>query len=222
MDSKMNVFDIEINKCPAKEAMKAAIGYLGSMPVSVIEMVTAEGLMRIKEAPDLKAGIGQFDLVLAGDKMILEAAEVTDRKYLQETEGKVFLKMFLRYLHKNHKRVYLLVGSEEEGQQFYDYLQRNYSGIQVAGLAKVSEEDRADDMLVNAINGGEADCVIAFLPAPFQQEFIIHNRSRLDAEVWLGVGKGILSVRRKSFGEGRIARFITKHILKKEVEKSKR
>ena len=30
MDSKMNVFDIEINKCPAKEAMKAAISYLGN------------------------------------------------------------------------------------------------------------------------------------------------------------------------------------------------
>lgn len=222
MDSKMNVFDIEINKCPAKEAMKAAIGYLGSMPVSVIEMVTAEGLMRINEAQELKDGISQFDLVLAGDKMILEAAEVTDRKYLQETEGQVFLKMFLRYLHKNHKRVYLLVGSEEEGQQFYDYLQKNYSGIQVAGLAKVSAEDRADDMLVNAINGGEADCVFASLPAPLEQEFIIRNRSRLDAEVWLGMGPGILSVRRRGFGEGRIARFVTKYILKKEVEKSKR
>ena len=64
--------------------------------------------------------------------------------------------------------------------------------------------------------------MFASLPAPLEQEFIIWNRSRLDAEVWLGMGPGILSVRRRGFGEGRIARFVTKYILKKEVEKSKR
>ena len=59
----------------------------------------------------------------------------------------------MRYLHKNHKRMYLLVESEEDGQEAFRYMQRTYSGIQLVGLAKVSAEGRADDMLVNAING---------------------------------------------------------------------
>ena len=69
----------------------------------------------------------------------------------------MFLRMFLRYLHKNHRRIYLLVESEEDGPELYDYLERAYGGIESVGMAKVSAQTRADDMLVNAINGGEVD-----------------------------------------------------------------
>ena len=170
MEHKISVLDVDIDTCTAKEALKKTIGFMESMPVNIVEMVTVDGLMQMDEMPELKGEIRKFDLVMAGDRTILEAAEVTEKKYLQETEGQLFLKLFLRYLHKNHKRVYLLVESEEEGQAFFDYLQKYYEGIQVAGLAKVSAQNRADDMLVNAINGGEVDCVIAALSAPLQED----------------------------------------------------
>ena len=69
------------------------------MPVNIVEMVTVDGLMQMDEMPELKGEIRKFDLVMAGDRTILEAAEVTEKKYLQETEGQLFLKLFLRYLH---------------------------------------------------------------------------------------------------------------------------
>ena len=50
----------------------------------------------------------------------------------------------MRYLHKNHKRLYLLVESEEEGQEAFRYLQKAYSGVQLVGLAKVSAEGQRD------------------------------------------------------------------------------
>ncbi len=113
--------------------------------------------------------------MLAGDGMILEAAGVDSRKYLQETENQVFLRMFLRYLHKNHKRIYLLVESEEDGQDFYDYLERDYGGVADCGMAKVSAQNRADDMLVNAINGGESRLCLIGLAPPLQEEFIVRE-----------------------------------------------
>lgn len=222
MSSKISVLDIDIYNCTAKEAMKETMDYLQSELVSVIEMVTVDGLMQMDEMPELKADIRGFDLVLAGDRTILEAAEITDRKYLQETEGHVFLKMFLRYIHKNHKRIYLLVESEEEGQTAYAYLERSYGGVQIVGLAKVSAENRADDMLVNAINGGEVDCVISTLSAPLQEAFIAKNKSVLNTRVFLGVGKGILPIGHRGFGQNRFTQFLMKRIFKKEMEKRKK
>ena len=160
MDSKISVLDIDIDNCSAKEAMKKTMEYMGTEPVNIVEMATVGGLMQMDSMQQLKEDICRFDLILAGDKTILEAADITDRKHLQETEGRVFLKMFMRYLHKNHKRIYLLVESEAEGQAIFDYLQKNYYGLQVVGLAKVSASNRADDMLVNDINGGEVDCIL--------------------------------------------------------------
>lgn len=222
MSEKINVLDIEIDELTAKEAMKESIDYMLSEPVSIIEIVTIDGLMQMGEVQNLKEEVSRFELVLAGDKTILEAAEVTERKYLQETENKTFLKMFFRYLHKNHKRVYLLVESEEECEKFYSYLERYYGGVQIVGLAKVSAKDRADDMLINAINGGEVDCVLAALSAPLQEEFIIKNKGILNARIWIGLGKEMLPVGRRGGGQGKFTQFIVKHIFKKELEKRKR
>lgn len=222
MNDKISVLDIDIDNYTAKEAMKETVRYLESDPVNVVELVTVDGLMQMDEVPELKDDIRKFDLVLAGDKTILEAADITDRRTIQETEGHVFMKMFFRYIHKNHKRVYLLVESEEEGEHLYNYLEHSYSGSQIVGLAKVSAQNRADDMLVNAINGGEVDCVISILSSPLQEEFIAKNRGILNTRIWMGLGKGILPVGRPGFGQGRITQFFLKRIFKNEIEKRKR
>ena len=221
MSEKIDVLDIGIDGLTAKEAMKNSMEYMVSDPISIIEMVTVDGLMQIREFPEIQEELRRFDLVLAGDRTILEAAEVTERRFLQETENKTFLKMFIRYLHKNHKRVYLLVESGEEGDEFYGYLERAYSGIQIVGLAKVSAEDRADDMLVNDINGGEVDCVFAALSSPLREEFVAKNRGILNARVWLGIGKDMFPQKHRSPGKERFTQFIVKHIFKKEIEKRK-
>ncbi len=59
--------------------------------------------------------------------------------------------------------MYLLVESEEDGQEAFRYMQEACRSDQLVGLAKVSAEGRADDMLVNAINGSEVDCILSAL-----------------------------------------------------------
>ena len=108
MSKKISVLDISIDNFTAKEAMQEALAYMESDLVSVIELVTIESLMELGTEAELKEEIENFDLILAGNKTILEAAEITDHKCLRETEDKTFLKMFLRYLARKHKRVYLL------------------------------------------------------------------------------------------------------------------
>ena len=181
MNEKINVLGVNIDSFTAKEAMKETIAFLESEPVSVIDVVSVDALMQMNDLPELKEKMNEFDMILPGEKLILEAAE--EPELPEEINMKLYLKMFMRYLHKNHKRLYLLVESEEEGQEAFRYLQKAYSGIQLVGLAKVSAEGRADDMLVNAINGSEVDCVLSALSVPLQEDFIAKNRNLLDARV---------------------------------------
>ena len=219
MNEKINVLDVNIDSCTAKEAMKETIAFLESEPVSVIDVVSVDGLMQMKDLSELKDRMNEFDLVLPGEKLILEAAE--EARLPKEIDIKLYLKMFMRYLHKNHKRMYLLVESEEDGQEAFRYMQRTYSGIQLVGLAKVSAEGRADDMLVNAINGSEVDCILSALSVPLQEDFIAKNRNLLDARVWVGVGNRMFSDHRQRLGHGKLAKFLLNHIFKREMEKNK-
>lgn len=219
MNEKINVLDVNIDSCTAKEAMKETIAFLESEPVSVIDVVSVDGLMQMNDLSELKARMNEFDLVLPGEKLILEAAE--EARLPKEIDIKLYLKMFMRYLHKNHKRMYLLVESEEDGQEAFRYMQRTYSGIQLVGLAKVSAEGRADDMLVNAINGSEVDCILSALSVPLQEDFIAKNRNLLDARVWVGVGNRMFSDHRQGLGHGKLAKFLLSHIFKREMEKNK-
>lgn len=221
MDSKINVLGIYIDNYTGKEAMKEAVGYMESDPVNIVELLTVDAVMDVDLQQETKEQLRSFDLVLAGDKTILEAADVEEKRCLQETENHLFMKMFLRYLHKNHKRVYLLVETQEEGEAFFQYLEHYYRGIQIVGMAKVSAENRADDMLVNAINGSEVDCVLSALSVPLQEDFIAKNRNLLDARVWIGVGKKIFSPRKPGFGQGKIAKYLLNHIFRREMEKNK-
>ena len=90
MSKKISVLDISIDNFTAKEAMQEALAYMESDLVSVIELVTIESLMELGTEAELKEEIENFDLILAGNKTILEAAEITDHKCLRETQDKTF------------------------------------------------------------------------------------------------------------------------------------
>ena len=222
MSGKIEVLGIKIDNCTAKEAMQSAVEYMNMEAIHIIELATVDGLMQSEELDRLSDEINQFNLILAGETAILEAAGIEDNKLLQETEKKVFLKLFFQYLHKNHKRVYLLGETEEECTAYYEYFAQHHRCMQIVGMAKVSAVDRADDMLVNAINGGEVDCIIAALSTPLQEDFVIRNKKLLNARLWLGIGKNQLPYESGESGFGRLGRFVLRHIFKKEIEKRKK
>lgn len=177
MREMINVLDVNIEHCSAKQALKAAVEYMDTPATSVIDLVTIEALMYARDDYSYREAIEQSDLVLPGQKDILEAAGITDSRSMREIESQTFLRLWLKYLHRNHCRVYLLVETDEEVDELTGCLTEEYRGIAIVGAAKVAPGTEADDMLVNAINGGEADCVIAILTPPVQEQFIARNRS---------------------------------------------
>ena len=192
--------------------MKETIAFLESEPVSVIDVVSVDALMQMNDLPELKEKMNEFDMILPGEKLILEAAE--EPELPEEINMELYLKMFMRYLHKNHKRLYLLVESEEEGQEAFRYLQKAYSGVQLVGLAKVSAEGRADDMLVNAINGSEVDCVLSALSVPLQEDFIAKTEIFWMQEFGSELERRYSRLRKRGIRSGEIAKYLLNHIFR--------
>ncbi|WP_461810115.1 WecB/TagA/CpsF family glycosyltransferase [Faecalimonas sp.] len=221
MKSRVNVLEIELNNNTAKEAMQKVMEYMRTEPMNIVEFISADTLVKSKEDEMLKDNIAQADLVLAGEQAILEVAEITEGKKLQEVGSHLFVKMLLRYFHKNHNRVFILTESEEEQQYLMEYLQGNYRGIQIVGQEIVPTDSSADDMILNSVNGAEADCVLSMISSPFQEAFAVRNRILLNTRIWLGLGKNTPLPLGKKKGKKLIREFMIKRFLKREVEKEK-
>lgn len=221
MKEKISVLDIYVDDCSPKEALKRVIGFQKEGPVSIVETVTASNLMLLSNQDHLKEDIREFDMILAGDPAILNTTTEFRKTSEHDVEQYTFLKLLLHYLHKNRKRLYLLVEDQEESREILGFLDRHYKGIFVAGMAKVVSKDRSDDMIVNAINGADADCVLSMLSTPLQEDFIINNKNLLNVNLWIGVGKSIFPYIKTLPMKERISKYIIRKIFQKMVKEEK-
>lgn len=226
MSKKISVLDVQIDHCTAKEAMQQAMTYIRTEPLNVVEFVTADVLIQAGELPELKQNIEGLDLVLPGERTILEGVGITDRRTLQDIERQMFLRMFFRFLHKNHNRVFILADTGEDARMFASYLESYYGSMKgsmaVVGMETVPDDDSADDMIINSINGAEVECIIALLTSPKQEAFVQRNRQLLNAKIWIGVGQSMKSWYKAGPRGSWFKEFLTKRIFKKELEKEKR
>lgn len=218
-EKKIKVLDIEIDNNTAKETMREIVEYMQTEPLNVVELVSADVLVKTKDNETLKDNIAQSDLVLAGEEAVLKLAQITDRRKLQEAQTQLFVKMVLQFFHKNRSRIFLLTESEEDQAHFREYLETYYKGIQIVGEAVLPNDSSADDMILNSINGAGADCVMSMVPAPVRETFVARNRILLNVNLWLGLGRNIHlpPVRKKS----PVREFFVRRFLKREVEKER-
>ena len=224
MSDKIDVLGIRLDDCLAKDAIKTIMQYIKEETVSMVEVVTAETVMRMVRDGTESSRFCEMDLVLPGDKAVLETAEITDEKLLQEVYGKDFIRMLFQYLHKNAIGIFLLADTEEEVRGLETYFQKKYKHIKIKGMATVPEGIESDDMIINEINGTEAECIIANVVSGRQEAFICRCKNVLNVNLWVGISQTA------SFydeGDSLVQRFkgiINKRILKRKaiLEKKRR
>lgn len=219
MNEKIQVLGIGIDNLTAKDAVKRVVSYMETEPVSVVEMVTMNTLGKFQQDETAKELFESFDVALASDKGMLEAAGETDERRLKEVDELLFIKMVMRFLHKNSARVFLLAENDVDLQKLEMYMQEDYSNIQVIGKATMEENGASDDMLLNLVNGAEAECIFSALPSPVEEQFICPNKSLVNAKVWLGFGNLLDELKKEKNGFQKVKEFILRQLLKKEMAK---
>lgn len=219
MGEKINIFDVEIPCIKAKEAMIRAMYYMEQESLNTIELLSMKMLLNGQEDTQWKEQLNDLSMILPGSVEILEAAQVKDSILLRETDDKLFLRMFMKYMQKNHKKLFLLAESEEKLDKAEELLIRQNRGIQIIGKAVITQDGERIQNVINAINGTETDCILSVLSSPFQEQFIQRNKALLNARVWLGCGTAF----RQNFEDmrlnNRIRHFVMKRLFRYRVGK---
>ncbi len=222
MEEKIKVFDIELNRMTAKKAMKQAMQYMEGESVSTIELIPMEVLLRGQDDVEWKELVKSIDLLLPSDCEILESAEITDENAIRDLENDTFVRLFLRYLEKNKKKVFLLTENEKELARLKERITAYRRGIVYVGEAIITEDGGSKDAVINTINGVEPDCILSGLSYPWQERFIVESKPLLNARVWFGCGFLLNQHIKQEKASGKVKHFILKKLFRYRVGKEQK
>lgn len=217
MNETIQVLGIQMNNLNAKNALKKVMSYMETEPAQVVEVVTMNTITKFQEQENVDETFEMIDFVLAGDKGILQAAGITEERQLKEVEELLFLKMVLKYFHKNSVSVFLLAQTTEDLQKLEVCMEEDYSNIQILETATMTEQGTSDDMLLNLVNGAEPTCVISALPSPVEEQFVSRNKMLINTRVWLGLGNLLDEMKKEKTVFQKLKEFTLRQILKRKM-----
>lgn len=214
MNGKITILNIELDRLSAKEAMYRAVQYIENESVSTVEIVTMDMLLRGQERPEWKQAVQTLDMVIPGEQEILEAAGISDKGLIRDTSGQTFLKMFMRYLQKNKKKVFLVAQTEEELTDLETLMREYDRHLLITGHGILPADGTSEETVINEINGAEADCIFSLLPSPEQELFIARNSALLNVRIFFGCGDVLKENYLKQKKKARIQRFFRKKVFR--------
>ena len=230
MENKIDIFEIDIDALTAKDTLKRIVQFMESETVSTVEIETLELLVHGQDDPKRRENMQKMDLVLPGEKEILEASEKAaglsegasqlNGHLMKELEKRVFLKMFFKYLQRTRKKVFLLAEQETDLLLLLEKLRSCAKGFLPAGQAVLPDGGRKDSV-INEINGVEPDCILSVLGYPDQENFISEAKALLNARVWIGCSLSLLQEDRKKKPAGKLKKFLLKRAFIHLVDQQK-
>ena len=211
MTDNIEVMGVSLDCLTAKETMIRAMQFIEKDSVDIIEILSMDVLMNNSEDEQWRKLVDGFELALPGEPEILKAADIGDRIRLKETENHTFFRLFMKYLQKNQKKVFLLAETEEELNRTEEALACYGRGLRLTGSGLL-EDDGMEENVINEINGTETDCILSVLSSPYQEQFIDRNKALLNAKVWFGCGAVFGGEQEKRLPIGRVKRFFRKRL----------
>ena len=202
--------------------MIQAIQFLDSESLDVIEIISMNALMEYQDNAQWRNLTAEMGMLIPGEAEILKAADISDRTKLKEAEEGTFLKLFIKYLEKKRKNIYVLAQSEEEYLMTEEILRKRNRGIRISGHSVLDPQEAREENVINDINGTETDCILSVLHTPYQEEFVSRNRALLDVRVWLGCGAAFAQQYTNRGPSGRVRHFLLKKLFWYRVERQNR
>lgn len=206
MAKKIEVMNVELDNCSARETMILMEAFLDNSVLNTIEEVTRPMIVSATEDAEVKECIDSLDLAIPGDRGILAEAGLEGSAL---DRGMSFFYEFAKSVIRGGKKVLILGENAEAIKAAETFLAHGYEQMIVIGTCAL--EDFGDEAgAINEINIQMPDVVLSVLPTPVQEHFLLRQKERLHAKVWYGMSNETLMDHSSSKTRRTIRRFFRK------------
>ena len=186
---EINLLGLNLQDYTLREKMRMIDSYLGHGALGTVGFVSTKTLMQAGEDAAQKEWLESTDVVVYCVADILRAGGITARSRLKEIENNSFLNELMRRIARERRTVYLIADTQESMQILESDLEDGQ--VQIAGKYILQEEgvDVKADAVINDINDKVPNVVLTLSAYPLQAAFVFHNKSRINADLWVGLPK---------------------------------
>lgn len=219
MIEKVEILGVKVDICSVKEAVDQVTGFLSTDSLSTVGMVFSNVLVEALKQPDWAKQAEHLDLTMIGDKEMLKAAGSQDMLSTEDVEENKFLDEVFQYVVDNHRNVALLTEKDVDKIPFQKYMKKKYRGLEIVEVFSMEDATEDEDSIVNMMNAAAEDIIVAAIPSPAQEEFLMNSRQKLGAKVWIGLGQSVTTLEGGESKASFLGKMIEKRIFKRKVSK---
>lgn len=188
MGKRVDLAGVRIDDYAVREAIQAADAYFNNECMNTIETVTMKTVVLAGEDETVRVCLEQADMVLAGDKEILEMAEVDSEERIAEVEDRQFFQEFMSLAIRYEKTFFLLAQTQEEIDDLEAFLQDLYDEqVKISGRYALDSCVGDEAAVINEINSISPGVILSTLPTPKQEHFLHRHLGKFHANVWYGI-----------------------------------
>ena len=198
MIKEITVAGIKLNSYTAFENLTRVVKNLDKNIFTTVQEVYMRTLLLAKEDEVVKQVVESLDVTIIAENGVWDAVGQNSNLRRREVEKKEFFYQLMRILERNKYTVFVMGETKQEVAQTCEYIQEEFSRIQIAGKIATEEFAGTDEGIINDINLLTPDVIISILPSPAQEHFLAEHKSMLSTRLWYGIGSGKIQEQKHS------------------------
>lgn len=198
MIKEITVAGIKLNSYTALENLTRIGKNLDAHVFTTVEEIYMRTLLLAKEDEIVKETVESLDVTIIAENGVLDAAGENSNLRRREIEKREFFFQLMRILERNKYTVVVLGESTQEVKKTCEYLNEEFSRLQIVESIAVEECVGAEEGIINNINMLAPDVIVSVLPSPMQEQFLAEHRAKMSARLWYGVGSGKMTEQKHS------------------------
>lgn len=183
---------VAIDPVTEEQVVAQVVAHLRGGRGGWIATPNVDHLRVLSRRPELRAMIGEADLILADGMPLVWASQIQGTPLPQRVPGSSLVLSLSTALAKTHSSIYLLGGNPGEGDTAAEVLKRLLPDLKIAGTMCPPYGFESDQLQIKtigrALESARPDVVYVCLGFPKQELVIRRLRRYLPATWFLGVG----------------------------------
>lgn len=197
MIKKIDIAGIQLDNYTVREAIMMSEKMLSNNEFNTIEEVGIETLKWAERETRVKEMLLSLDNTIISDVGILRAVDNVSMQRKHEIEDRDFFYELLKRIERNHKNVYILCANENERNTIIEYINNEFSRIEIVGSQIIEDGWQSVEKIVNEINSTGVDVIMSVLSSPNQELFLAECKGMLSANLWYGASLDNFTARKK-------------------------